>query len=237
MFCGLTDIGKKRENNEDYLLSAKIDDVTDVYMVLDGIGGNSGGEVASEMAALKTVEYIKGHCDENNIEHMLKFAVKYANKIVYETGKENKEYKNMGTTIAMLYIKDGVGYHISVGDSRIYEITDDGLVQLTEDDTYVNALVRDNIISKEEAKVHPERHVILRALGIAKNVAFDVNKIPDVKGKKYLLCTDGLFVASAEEEIFEVIKKSKKETVCKKLISLANKKGGQDNITVMYVEG
>lgn len=236
MFYGLTDIGKKRENNEDYMLTYNLDETTNVYIVLDGIGGNSGGEIASKLAAEKTIEYIKEHYSDKNIANMLRFAVKFANKIVYETGKENKDYKNMGTTIAMLFVKDSVAYHISVGDSRIYEITDNGLNQLTEDDTYVNALVKDNIISKEEAKVHPERHVILRALGIAKNVTFDVNKMENVKGKRYLLCTDGLFVASTEEEIFEVIKSSEKEDICNNLIDLANKKGGQDNITAMYVE-
>ena len=236
MFYGLTDIGKKSENNEDYMKTYNLDETTNVYIVLDGIGGNSGGEIASKLAAEKTIEYIKEHYSDKNIANMLRFAVKYANKIVYETGKENKDYKNMGTTIAMLFVKDSVAYHISVGDSRIYEITDNGLNQLTEDDTYVNALVKDNIISKEEAKVHPERHVILRALGIAKNVTFDVNKMENVKGKRYLLCTDGLFVASTEEEIFEVIKNSKKEDICNNLIDLANKKGGQDNITAMYVE-
>lgn len=236
MFYGLTDIGKKRENNEDYMLTYNIDADTNVYVVLDGIGGNSGGEVASKLAAEKTIEYIKEHYNEKNIANMLRFAVKYANKIVYETGKENKDYKNMGTTIAMLFVKDDVAYHISVGDSRIYEITDNGLVQLTEDDTYVNALVKDNIISLEEAKVHPERHVILRALGIAKNVTFDVNKMENVKDKKYLLCTDGLFVASSEQAIFDVIKNSKKEDICNNLIGLANKNGGQDNITALYVE-
>lgn len=236
MFYGLTDIGKKRENNEDYMLTYSLDIDTDVYLVLDGIGGNSGGEVASKLAAKKTIEYIKDHYNDKNTANMLRFAVKYANKIVYETGKESSDYKNMGTTIAMLFVKDGIGYHISVGDSRIYEITDSGLIQLTEDDTYVNALVKDNIISKEEAKVHPERHVILRALGITKNVTFDVNKMENIKGRKYLLCTDGLFVATSEEEIFDVIKSSKKEDICKKLINLANKKGGQDNITAMYVE-
>lgn len=236
MFYGLTDIGKKRENNEDYMLAYNIDETTKVYIVLDGIGGNSGGEVASRLAAEKTIEYIKEHYNEKNIANMLRFAVKYANKIVYETGKENKEYKNMGTTIALLFVKDDVSYHISVGDSRIYEITDEGLYQITEDDTYVNALVKDNIISKEEAKVHPERHVILRALGIAKNVAFEVNKISKTLGKRYLLCTDGLFVSASEEEIFKVIKNSKKDKICNNLIDLANKKGGQDNITTMYVE-
>lgn len=236
MFYGLTDIGKKRKNNEDYLLAYNLDENTNVYMVLDGIGGANGGEVASKMAAEKTVEYIKEHYLELNTDDMLKLAVKYANKCVYEMAKENKEYKDMGTTIAMLFVKEDVGYHISIGDSRIYEIKDNEIMQITEDDTYVNALVKDNIISKEEAKTHPERHVILRALGVSKSVNFEVNKIDDIQNKKYLLCTDGLVVANTDEEIFEIIRISKKADVCKALIELANNKGGHDNTTVMYVE-
>jgi len=91
-------------------------------------------------------------------------------------------------------------------------------------------------ISKEEAKMHPERHVILRALGISKSVNFDVNKIENTQNKKYLLCTDGLVVANTDEEIFETIKNSNKEDICASLIALANDKGGHDNTTVMYVE-
>lgn len=236
MFYGLTDIGKKRTNNEDYLLTFSLDENTNVYMVLDGIGGANGGEVASKIAAEKTIEYIKEHYQDQNITDMLKLAVKYANKCVYEMAKENKEYKDMGTTIAMLFVKDNVGYHISVGDSRIYEITHTELIQITEDDTYVNALVKDNIISKEEAKSHPERHVILRALGVSKSVSFDVIKIENISGKKYLLCTDGLVVANTDEEIFDIIKTTNKEDICVSLIKLANDKGGHDNTTVMYVE-
>jgi len=236
MFYGLTDVGKKRANNEDYMLVCNLDENVDVYLVLDGIGGANGGEVASKMAADKTVEYIKEHYQESNIENMLKLAVKYANKCVYEMAKENKSYKDMGTTIALLYVTGNVAYHISVGDSRIYEVTDNGLVQITEDDTYVNALVKDNIISKEEAKSHPERHVILRALGISKSVNFEVNKIENIVGKKYLLCTDGLVVANTDEEIFEIIKSSNKDEICSKLIALSNDKGGHDNTTVMYIE-
>ena len=236
MFYGLTDVGKKRENNEDYFLAYSLDEATSVYMVLDGIGGANGGEVASKTAAEKALEYIKDHYKEQNIEDMLKLAVKYANKCVYEMAKENNKYNDMGTTIALLFVNNVDGYYISVGDSRIYEVTDKELIQITEDDTYVNALVKDNIISKEEAKVHPERHVILRALGIAKQVNFDVNKIESITDKKYLLCTDGLLVASTEQEILEIIKDTKKEEICKELIRLANNKGGHDNTTVMYVE-
>jgi len=209
----------------------------EIYMVLDGIGGASSGEVASRTAAEKVIEYYKDHVDDmTNIEDVLKMAVKYANRCVYEMNKQNKTYKDMGTTISLLYVDGNDGYHISIGDTRIYEILDDRMEQITEDDTYVNALVKDNIISKEEAKMHPERHVLLRALGVTKSINFEVNKLENMYGRCFLLCTDGLTGANSDEEIFEVIKSSEKDKICTKLINLANDKGGHDNTTVMYIE-
>ena len=232
-----TNVGKKRENNEDYMFIYSPEMDVCIYQVLDGIGGANLGEVASKMAAEKVVEYFKEHYKEdNNIQDTLKFAVKYANKCVYETNKKDKTYKDMGTTISLLYIKENTGYHISIGDTRIYEVLDDKIVQITEDDTYVNALVKDNIITKEEAKTHPERHVLLRAIGVTKSINFEVNKIENIYEKRYLICTDGLTSTSTDEEIFNVINESKKEDICKNLINLANEKGGIDNITVMYIE-
>lgn len=211
-------------------------DVT-IYMVLDGVGGTNGGEVASKTAANKVIEYYKEHIqDMVNIEEMLKMAVKYANRCVYEMNKQNKIYKDMATTISMLYVENGVAYHISIGDTRIYEVKSDKIEQITEDDTYVNALVKDNIISKEEAKTHPEKHVLLRALGVTKSINFEVNKLENLYGRRFLICTDGLTGANTDEEIFKCINSSTKKDICMNLINLANNKGGHDNTTVMYIE-
>ena len=208
-----------------------------IYMVLDGIGGASSGEVASKTAAEKVVEYYKEHIDDmSNIEDTLKMAVKYANRCVYEMNKQNKSYKDMGTTISLVYVDGNEGFHISIGDTRIYEVLENKIEQITEDDTYVNALVKDNIISKEEAKSHPERHVLLRALGVTKSINFEVNKLENMYGRKFLLCTDGLTGANTDEEIFDCIKSSEKHKICSNLINLANDKGGHDNTTVMYIE-
>lgn len=208
-----------------------------IYMVLDGIGGANSGEIASKTAAEKVIEYYKEHFeDKMDTQEILKMAVKYANRCVYEMNKQNKMYKDMGTTISLLYVDENVGYHISIGDTRIYEVLENKIEQITEDDTYVNALVRDNIISKEEAKVHPERHVLLRALGVTKSINFEVNKLENINGRKFLLCTDGLTGSSSDDEIFNCIHSSGAENVCPSLVKLANSKGGHDNITVMYIE-
>ena len=208
-----------------------------IYMVLDGVGGTNGGEIASRTAAEKVVEYYKDHMEDMaNTEEVLKMAVKYANRCVYEMNKQNKTYKDMGTTISLLYVNGNEGYHISIGDTRIYEVIEDRIEQITEDDTYVNALVKDNIISKEEAKTHPERHVLLRALGVTKSINFEVNKLDHMYGRRFLMCTDGLTGANTDEEIFKIINSSEKAKICADLINLANDKGGHDNTTVMYIE-
>lgn len=163
-------------------------------------------------------------------------AVKYANKCVYEMNKEHKSYKDMGTTIVLLVVDDSMAYVATVGDSRIYEIKEDKIEQLTEDDTYVNALVRDGIITKEEAKMHPDKHVLLKALGITKSITFDVRRLHNVHSRRFLLCSDGLYICVSEEKIHEIVRNNLPEEICEKLVEEANNNGGTDNITVMYVE-
>jgi len=207
-------------------------------MVLDGIGGANSGEVASALAANKIVEYIKEHYEEQeNIKNIV-MAVKYANRCVYEKNKQNKVYKDMGTTISLIYIEKKDVYVINVGDSRIYEIKETEIEQLTEDDTYVNALVKDKVITKEEAISHPDKHVLLKALGVARSINIEPKEYKEFSGKGFILCTDGLTNMLKDSEIYNIIKLNelKKENICKKLVEAANKKGGTDNITVMYIE-
>lgn len=234
-----TNVGKKRENNEDYMLTYSLSDHAKIYIVLDGIGGANSGEVASSLAANKTVEYMKEHFnpDGNNLGN-LTFAVKYANRCVYEKNKQDKVYKDMGTTISLIYEENGLGYIINIGDSRIYEIQKDTIKQITEDDTYVNALVKDRIITKEEAKTHPEKHVLLKAIGVTRSINFEINEIGYLSGRKFILCTDGLTNLVTEDKILENVMNNinSKGKICKSLVNAANENGGTDNITVMYIE-
>lgn len=238
IFWAETNIGKRREKNEDYMLSYSLDDARTIYIVLDGIGGAQAGEIASKIAGNKVIEYLKENTSEKEpctIEHV-KMAVKYANRCVYELNKQNKVYKDMGTTIALIFQDLYDVYYITIGDSRVYEVETNSITQLSEDDTYVNALVRDNIITKEDAKTHPDRHVLLRALGVTKSITVDSKTISNAKDKRFLICTDGLTIESTDGEIFDVITSCKMEQdVCPSLVKLANDKGGMDNITVMYI--
>lgn len=186
------------------------------------------------------MEYLKDNytvsSDIKDNSEQVSLAVKYANKCIYEMNKDNKSYKDMGTTIVLLVVDGSMAYVATVGDSRIYEVKEDKVEQLTEDDTYVNALVKDGIITKEEAKTHPDKHVLLKALGITKSITFDVKRLYNVQGRRFLLCSDGLYICVSEEKIHEIILESSPEDVCKKLIAEANNNGGMDNITVMYIE-
>ena len=154
-----TNVGRKRENNEDYMLTYDLSENFGLFMVLDGIGGANSGEVASSLAANKTVEYMKEHFkeDRENLDS-LNLAVKYANRCVYEKSKSSKVYKDMGTTISLIYKENEEGYIVNIGDSRIYEVIEGKLCQLTEDDTYVNALAEIPEFLKENK--HLINHVL-----------------------------------------------------------------------------
>lgn len=231
IFYALTDIGKKRLANEDFFAVKEFNNNCSIYIVLDGIGGSKSGNVASSTAAEKIINFLE-NADTINID-IVKSAIHNANKYIYDMSMSNDKYTGMGTTLVAIY-KDSTGiYVINIGDSRAYKITKTKFTQLSEDDTYVNALVKDNIITKAEALIHPDRHVILKALGVAKEVQPNILK---VTGREFLLCTDGLTVATKEEDIYSVIKNNNPEDVCASLIKLANDNGGQDNITVMYVK-
>ena len=231
IFYALTDIGKKRLANEDFFAVKEFNNNCSIYMVLDGIGGSKSGNVASSKTAERIINYLQ-NADNINID-IVKNAILEANKYIYDMSSTSDEYTGMGTTLVMLYKDDTGIYVLNIGDSRAYKITKTKFSQVSEDDTYVNALVKDKIITKEEALVHPDRHVLLKAIGVAKEVSPNIIK---ESSKEFLLCTDGLTVATKEEDIYSVIKNNNPEDICPLLIKLANDNGGQDNITVMYVK-
>ena len=154
MYFGLTNIGNVRKRNEDYIVQHDFSDTVHLYIVLDGVGGNNSGDVASKVTGQKVLEYLKTNMDLNNIsENIIKEAVQYANIEIYKLSNSNKEYRGMGTTISLLLLDSDTAYFLSVGDSRIYSINE-GIVQITEDDTYINYLLKDNIIKRKQRIVH-----------------------------------------------------------------------------------
>lgn len=236
MYYLLSNVGNVRKRNEDYGIYSLISKDIHIYIVLDGIGGYSSGDIASSVTANKVVEYLNKNIQKGKLKkETIRESVIYANREVYKMNMENKKYSGMGTTISLLAVQGDTGYVVNIGDSRIYKVNE-GIVQITEDDTYINALLKDNIINKDEAAVHPQKHMLLKAIGVGKSIEFEVNKIKIENGAKFLLCTDGLTNMLKDEEILKLVRANKGERIIEKLVYMANKKGGTDNITVMYVE-
>lgn len=242
-FVSKTDIGKRRNNNEDSLYSRKLNNETYLYIVADGLGGYACGEVASFMAVNiistkieENVEKLIDYTDEE-ICNFLRESIKEANREIYKKEKENEEYKGMGTTIvAVLKIKDCI-YYFSVGDSRLYYITEemDDIVQITTDDTYVNELIKNSAITKEEAINHPQKHILTKAIGIVEDINVTINKIDKRKGY-FILCSDGVTNMLSDMDILDIMKTSNFKNVANNIVDIANSNGGVDNITIIVVK-
>jgi protein phosphatase len=168
---------------------------------------------------------------------MLNVSLTFANKKIYDLEKTDEKYKGMGTTLVLLLKVKSNLYYMSIGDSRIYYLSSDfsKLEQVTIDDTYVNELLRTNVITKEEALNHPQKHVLTKAVGILKNISTEVKILEKEKGY-ILLCSDGATNMLKEEDILNIFSKSSFEKLAEDIITKANSNGGVDNITVIIVE-
>jgi protein phosphatase len=230
-----THVGQVRSNNQDsFLVLAE----AGLYGVADGMGGHNGGEVASAMA----VEHLQEHAGEPSLEN-LKQAARIGNRAIFEKAGAEPELHGMGTTLCAVRIvpgADGEGDEIAwinVGDSRVYLFRDDQLIQLSRDHSLVEDLLRDGQLTEDEAKVHPKRNIITRALGIDIDVDVDGSTVIPFNGDRFLLCSDGLFGEVAADQITSVLRRLADPTeASEELVRLANEAGGRDNITVVVVE-
>lgn len=236
-YSGITDVGLKRETNQDAFSIEEFSENKYLFTVCDGMGGAKGGSTASSLCAETFVSYVRQNIDgvsESKYISLLEDALCAANTAVCEKAASSKEFEGMGTTlVAALY--DGNKYYLVwVGDSRIYGLTDSGMIQLSHDHSFVQSLVDSGSITEEEAKTHPNRNIITKAVGIEKNISCDVCEIDSEALTGILLCSDGLCGYVEESEITSVIKNEKDAGLCcEKLVSLANDAGGADNITVI----
>ena len=238
--AGKTDVGKQREMNQDFIKFNKFDDETALLIVCDGMGGAKAGNVASEVAATSIYETIIKKYDESLTDHAIKTimtsAVNGANLDVFDLAQNNEEYYGMGTTVVAILIKDGYAYTIHAGDSRAYIIYSEGLKKITTDHSIVQQLIESNMITEEEAKHHPKRNVITRALGVEECLESDFNVTRLEKGYTILICSDGLTNYIDEKDIFEIANQNDCDEICEKLIDLANENGGGDNISVVVAK-
>lgn len=230
--------GRVRKLNEDsfYVTNNHIK----LFAVADGMGGHNAGEVASHMAIKSIVEYINGRKDtiysEIEIVDLLKEAVEYANKNVYNEAVVNDSYKGMGTTLTVALFDEKI-YMAHVGDSRAYIIRNEEINQITQDHSLVGELIRSGSITEEEGKVHPRRNMITRAIGTDENVKIDIYTSEMKKDDILVLCTDGLSNFIEDWEIKNAILSNDNiEVSCDELIGMANERGGLDNITIVATQ-
>jgi len=230
-----TDVGLVRSNNEDqYLVSAGL------YAVADGMGGHAAGEVASS-TAVRALQAAFETVDQPT-SSSLESAAKAANRAVWEQARANRGMLGMGTTLVALAVverPDGTnGLAVAhVGDSRLYMMRDGVLRQVTVDHNLVQELVDDGQITPEQAAVHPQRHVLTRALGVEPSVAVDLIDIVPKHGDRYLLCSDGLPREASPEQMAAVLERfPDPRDAARELVALAKSCGGSDNITAVVVD-
>ncbi len=234
-----SDIGKARDINQDYYYIPSSDDDLKLFILADGMGGYNGGEVASKLATESVKNYIENNF--NQIEHtrdeilkLIKNATEYANMVVFEKSKMQEELQGMGTTLDICFIYNNKIYIGHVGDSRVYRIRGEIIRKLTKDHSYVQQLVEDGKITREEANNHPKKNMLTKALGCTAYVEPDIRARNWEKGDILVMCSDGLTNMVEEKEIYLVVKQNP-ETAPNKLIELANEAGGYDNITVITI--
>lgn len=237
-FGTITDVGRVRKINEDtYKVFASSD--YSYAIVADGMGGHLAGEIASEMSVNKISEYINEHMnpelDKFQVKEVIRRAFLYANKAIYEYSCSNESVMGMGTTSTLCMIYDNNLIFAHVGDSRAYKLGD-SLEQITRDHSFVQELVKLGQITPEEAKHHPRRNFITRAMGVELEVKVDTG-IREYNGERILLCSDGLFNDIEDIELFETAKDGDLQDCVEELVKLANERGGNDNITAVLMEG
>ena len=237
---GLIDVGCIRELNEDcYCICGFGDNSERGFCILaDGMGGHNAGEVASQNAVKLIAEEMNRLLEsgEKEIPGQLSRAVSAANTGVYTMASENPIHRGMGTTVVTAFIDDGTAYVANVGDSRAYAVRDDEIVQITTDHSVVSELVMRGTITKEEARLHPQKNIITRAVGTDKSVRTDIFEYNYSPGDVMIICSDGLSTMLDDNRILEIIKSKKtSEDTVNSLIAAAKDEGGLDNITVICI--
>lgn len=235
--CGMTNVGLRRENNEDALL---ILPDRDIYIVADGMGGHNAGEIASAEAVRALDEYfthdLVGQMKEDTakIKDIMESALLEANKRVLDTAKDNPDYRGMGCALIMAFVHDNILHTCHVGDVRCYIANKSGITQLTNDHTQVGDLLRAGAMTVEEARRSPHKNILTQALGVYPLILPEYNAFNLQDSDRILLCSDGLWDMLSDEEIQAIVlKKQKANGACKELIEQANSAGGKDNITVI----
>ena len=245
--AGLTDIGRRRQLNEDAMF---VDDESGLYVVADGMGGHNAGEVASKLAVETVSNFVRRSGDDEEITwpygvdpsisinaNRLRTAIMLANKRVWKEADNREDYTGMGTTIVAGLAEDDQITLCGAGDSRAYRFRHDTLEQLTTDDSWVQVALTEGLLQADEAENHPMKNIITKAVGAKQNIELTVHEEKLEDGDLYLLCTDGLHGMISEAAIVEIIRENADDLprTVEHLVAAANDRGGKDNITAVLV--
>lgn len=233
----ITDIGKRRSANQDYVYASNqpVGNLPNLMIVADGMGGHNAGDLASRYTVESMLAYIQTASEKRPIP-LISAAIHHANELVIEKARSDRKLEGMGTTVVAATVKDGYLYVANVGDSRLYLI-DQEIEQITRDHSLVEEMIRVGELQRKDARSHPDRNVITRAIGVRTPVRIDFFDVKLEEGDRILLCSDGLTTMVEDEEILRIVKKSTStKEAAERLVTEANKNGGKDNISVILAE-
>ncbi len=236
-----SDLGKAREINEDAIYIPEEDLGINMYILADGMGGYRGGDVASQLAVTAARSYIKNNYeitfeDKEDILKLVNGAIEYANMVVSERAKTDKKLNQMGSTLEVLLVIRNDAYIGHVGDSRIYRIRDKKIKKLTTDHSYIQKLISDGRITKEESSTHPDKNMITKAIGTEIVVEAELTHQKLNKNDIIVICSDGLTNLVSDKEILDIVLDSFDEDIAERLVDRANELGGTDNISVIVLK-
>lgn len=240
---GITDIGLKRDRNEDAFL---VNEELSLVVVADGMGGHAGGQHASSLAVNTVEEMIGelamptradgGHVDPvDTLRAGIDEAVRLAGRRIHGWAVEHPEFRGMGTTVVVALLHGGNAYIAHVGDSRMYLLRDGTIEQITDDHSVVAQSIRDGVLTEEQARSHRMRNVITRALGVNAEVEVDVQVRAVRRNDRLLLCTDGLSGKVEPDELRSLVERHEPSEALRQLVGLACARGGEDNITAVVL--
>lgn len=234
---GMTDIGRKRKVNQDYLFFSDepVGCFPNLYIVADGMGGHKAGDYASRYTIERVVASVSRNTGEEPIA-IMKEAINKANELLVAESREDESKSGMGTTLVIGTIIGNKLFVANIGDSRLY-VVGQNMRQITRDHSLVDEMVRLGEINADEARVHPDKNIITRAVGTSDHVEADFFEVEITADDTILLCTDGLTNMVRDDEILDIIKKyDNAQAATMQLVKEANANGGRDNITVMIIK-
>ncbi|MDO4489933.1 MAG: Stp1/IreP family PP2C-type Ser/Thr phosphatase [Lachnospiraceae bacterium] len=231
-----TDVGQVRQMNQDFLFTSEepVGNLPNLFVVADGMGGHNAGDFASRYGVSVLVENVKKDKNFNPVK-IIRAGIEAANREVIEQARRDASMAGMGTTMVVATIVGGYAYIANVGDSRLYLITDQ-ITQITQDHSLVAEMVRLGELTPEEARRHPDKNIITRAIGTGEDVRIDFFDMKLEDGAMLLMCSDGLTNMVDDESIYDILKNTEHPGKAQALVDQANANGGKDNIAVVLID-